>query len=377
MTDLAPLLPDDSVCWQAVKTRDKSYAGVFVFGVRTTRVYCRPGCPARVPLQKNVRFFALPAAAEQAGFRPCKRCQPQTVAMRDENACRVQQVCDYIRQHLHKSLTLEDLSAVVYLSPFHLQRIFSGVMGISPRQYMEACRMTDFKARLKDGERVTDAIYSAGFGSGSRVYERTASQMGMSPSTYQKGGENMTIRYSTTPTVMGAMLVAMTERGVCSLTLGNTADDLVLRLYHEFPKAVIERDDRALDTTLEQVIAYLEGWQPHFDLPLDIRVTAFQKRVLDELTRIPYGQTRTYGEIAAAIGEPKAARAVGRACATNPVPLIIPCHRVVGSNGSLTGYAYGTERKKYLLEMEQQPGPEPVEAQAHSSVVSVVSVPQT
>jgi AraC family transcriptional regulator, regulatory protein of adaptative response / methylated-DNA-[protein]-cysteine methyltransferase len=351
-------LPEETTCWQAVTDRDKSYAGVFVFGVKTTRIYCRPGCPARVPLQKNVRFFALPAAAEQAGFRACKRCQPQAVAPRDENACRVQQVCDYIRQHLHDSLTLEDMSAAVYLSPFHLQRLFTQVMGISPRQYLDACRMTQFKAKLKEGERVTDAIYSAGFGSGSRVYERTASQMGMSPSVYQKGGENMTIQYSTAQTVMGWMLVAATERGICSLTLGENANELVSRLYHEFHGASIEQSESALKTTVDAVLAYLEGWQPHLELPVDIRVTAFQKRVLDELTRIPYGETRTYGEIAAAIGQPKSARAVGRACATNPVPLVIPCHRVVGSDGSLTGYAYGTDRKKYLLEMEKEHQPE-------------------
>lgn len=358
-TPSAPLLPDDDTCWQAVETCDTAYDGVFVLGVRTTRIYCRPGCKARTPLRKNVLFFALPAAAEQAGFRACKRCQPQRIAMRDETVCRVQAICEYIQQNLEDA-SLETLSAQFHISLFHLQRTFAQVMGISPRQYAEACRMTQFKASLQAGERVTDAIYSAGYSSSSRLYERAEAQLGMTPTTYQRGGETMTIRYNTTDTVMGAMLVAMTEKGISSITLGATHEELVTRLYHEFPRAAIEHNEAALAAPIQAVLDYLAGWQPHFDLPVDLRVTAFQKRVLDELCKIPYGATRTYGEIAAAIGEPKAARAVGRACATNPVPLVIPCHRVVGSNGSLTGYAYGTERKQFLLDMERNTQPEAV-----------------
>ncbi|MCU0515113.1 MAG: bifunctional DNA-binding transcriptional regulator/O6-methylguanine-DNA methyltransferase Ada [Anaerolineae bacterium] len=353
-------LPDAATCWQAVAQRDTTYAGVFVFGVKTTRIYCRPGCPARLPLAHNVAFFALPAAAEQAGYRACRRCQPQHTPLRDEHAGRVQQVCAYIHAHLADALTLEDLGAVVALSPAHLQRQFTRLMGISPHQYVEACRMQQFKAQLKEGERVTTAIYSAGFGSGSRLYERTETHLGMSPTTYQKGGAQMTIAYHTAHSVMGHLLIATTERGICALMIGEDTAELVARLHREFPAAAVRADAGALQEALAQVLAYLAGWQPHLALPLDIRVTAFQQRVLEALLRIPYGATRTYGQIAAALGRPKAARAVGRACATNPVPLIIPCHRVVGSDGSLTGYAYGTERKQYLLALEQQPAGSPV-----------------
>lgn len=348
------MLPDPVTCWNAVAARDTSYDGQFVTAVKTTKIYCRPSCPARTPLQKNVTFYALPAAAELEGYRPCKRCKPQTINPCDEQAQRVEALCAYIQSHLDGDLSLEALGEAVYLSPTYVQRTFQAVMGISPHQYVEACRMQRFRAQVKQGERITDAIYAAGFQSSSRLYERTE-QLGMTPVEYQRGGAGLYIRYTLTESVMGWLLVAATDRGICCLTLGDTPDEPLARLKLEFPRASLEQDDAALHPALTQVIAYLKGWQPHFDLPLDLRVTAFQKRVLEELCRIDYGQTRTYGEIAAAIGHPKSARAVGRACATNPIPLIVPCHRVVGHNGSLTGYAYGVERKRALLEMESRP----------------------
>lgn len=346
-------LPPEDVCWQAVVQRDSSYNGVFVMGVKTTKIYCRSGCPARLPKRENITFFALPAAAEQAGFRPCKRCHPQGVAPQDEQVCRVQKICTYIQTHLENALTLDELSKIVHWNASHLQKTFKQVMGITPRQYAEACRMQRFKAELRDGTSVTQAIYQAGYGGSSRLYERADANLGMMPSVYQRGGAAMTIRYTIVECNMGQLLIGATERGICSLGMGDTDEEVIKRLHKEFPKARFERDDAALAQGVKQVLAYLQGWQPHFDLPLDIRVTAFQKRVLDELQRIPYGNTRSYGEIAAAIGDPKAVRAVGHACATNPIPLIIPCHRVVGSNGSITGYAFGVERKKKLLDMEQ------------------------
>lgn len=347
-------LLDEDMCWQAVCQRDTAYSGVFVVAVKTTGIYCRPGCPARIPKRENVAFFALPAAAERAGFRACKRCKPRAIAPRDEQVCRVQEICTYIQTHTENALTLEELSEQFHWNASHLQKTFKQVMGITPRQYADACRIERFKAELRDGTSVTDAIYEAGYGGSSRLYERADANLGMMPSVYQKGGAMMTIYYTILECSMGQLLIAATERGICSITMGEMTDELTERLYAEFPNAQIEQDDEMLATAGQQVLAYLKGWQPHFDLPLDIRVTAFQKRVLDELQRIPYGVTRTYGEIAAAIGEPKAARAVGRACATNPVPLIIPCHRVVGSDGSVTGYAFGVERKKQLLNMEQR-----------------------
>lgn len=346
-------LPQPDMCYQAVEANDNSYDGQFVVAVKTTRIYCRPSCPARTPLRKNVMFFAVPEAAEAQGYRDCKRCHPKEVNPVDEQAQRVQTICQHINTHLDESLSLDDLSAQVYWSPYHLQRTFKQVMGISPRQYIDAQRMVHFKERLKAGDSVTGAALEAGYSSSSRVSAQSNDHMGMPPSTYRNGGSDTTIAYSITDSPLGKLLVAMTERGVCSVEMGDTENPLVEQLQREFPKAAILRDDALLQDALQAVLDYLSGWQPHIDLPLDIRVTAFQQRVLDELKRIPYGETRSYGEIANAIGKPKAARAVGNACNKNPVPLIIPCHRVVGSNGNLTGYAFGLERKQTLLEIEK------------------------
>lgn len=348
-------IPQTETCWQAVVDKDARYDGQFVTAVKTTGIYCRPSCPARRPKRENVDFYPLPAAAEAQGFRACKRCNPRSVTLQDEQALRVQQLCDYIQHNVDADLSLEDLSQVVYWSVFHLQRTFKEVMGISPRQYVEAQRMLRFKQELKAGARVTDAALEAGFSSSSRVYSQTEAYLGMSPSTYQRGGASMQIHYSLAESSLGYLLVAMTERGVCALEMGDEAQALIQRLHEEFPAAYIERDDIGqVAQALQAVLAYLQGWQPHLDLPIDIRVTAFQQRVLDELKRIPYGETRSYGEIAQAIGNPKAARAVGQVCNMNPVPIIIPCHRVIRGDGKIEGYAFGTERKKILLDLEQQ-----------------------
>jgi AraC family transcriptional regulator of adaptative response/methylated-DNA-[protein]-cysteine methyltransferase len=357
------MMPDPITCWNAIESRDRSYEGQFVVAVKTTRIYCRPGCPARTPLQKNVEFYAVPAAAELAGFRACKRCKPQEVDPCDEHAMRVEALCRHIQSHLDGDLSLEALGDTIHLSPTYVQRTFQAVMGISPHQYVEAQRMQCFRDQVKRGERITDAIYAAGFQSSSRLYERTE-QLGMTPVEYQRGGAGLQIHYTVTESVMGWLLVGATERGICSITLGETESEAFMRFKNEFPRATLQRNDEALKPAVSQVIAYFKGWQPHFELPLDLRVTAFQKRVLEELCRIGYGQTRTYSEIAAAIGSPKSARAVGRACATNPVPFVVPCHRVVGQDGSLTGYAYGVDLKRTLLEMEKNPAVEAVKQEA-------------
>ena len=345
-------LPTPETCWQAVVNNDASYDGLFITAVKTTGIYCRPACTARLPKRENVEFFDTPATAEENGYRACKRCHPKEHQTKDEQAERVQIICDYIDEHLDESLTLEALSEIAYWSPFHLQRTFKQVMGITPRQYAESQRIACFKERLKAGASVTDAALDAGYSSSSRVYEHSAARMGMTPTLYQQGGDDVSIAYSIADSPLGRLLVAMTERGVCSINLEDDDASLIEHLKKEFPAAYIFCDDEYLQAAMKVVIDYLNGWQPHIDLPLDIRVTAFQQRVLDELRRIPYGETRSYGEIAAAIGKPKAARAVGGACNKNPVPLIIPCHRVVGTSGKLVGYAMGLERKVKLLEME-------------------------
>lgn len=346
-------LPSSEICWQAVVDSDTTYDGQFVIAVRTTRIYCRPSCPARLPKRENASFYQIPAEAEANGYRACKRCHPKQVDVVDEQAKIVQQLCEHMQSKLDEALTLETLGQAVGWSPYHLQRTFKQVMGITPRQFAEAQRMAHFKTQLQAGVSVTTASLEAGFNSPSSLYAQTEAHIGMTPTAYQKGGVNMTIFYDVVECPLGYLLLAITERGVCRVSMGTDERALIEQLITEFPAAESERDSGYLSDAIEQVLAYLNGWQPHLDLPLDLRLTAFQQRVLQELTRIPYGETRTYGEIAKAIGKPKSARAVGRACATNPVPLVLPCHRVVGSTGKLTGYAFGTERKQYLLDMER------------------------
>ncbi|MGJ3239256.1 MAG: bifunctional DNA-binding transcriptional regulator/O6-methylguanine-DNA methyltransferase Ada [Anaerolineae bacterium] len=345
-------IPASDICWQAVQESDSAYDGRFVFAVRTTRIYCRPSCPSRLPNRENVRFFALPTTAEAHGYRPCKRCDPARATAHDPQAKQVQAVCDYIDAHLDQSLTLTELGRIVHWSPYHLQRTFKEVMGITPRQYTGAQRIKAFKQALKAGESVTYSALTAGYSSSSRVYESGYHALGMTPTDYQQGADDITIAYATGDSPLGRLLVAMTDRGVCALEMGEDDAPLIERVHDEFPSAFIYDDPDYVQGALQAVLDYLAGWQPHIALPLDIRVTAFQQRVLDALQAIPYGETRTYGEIASAIGQPKASRAVGNACNRNPVPLIIPCHRVLGSNGKLTGYAFGLARKAHLLELE-------------------------
>ncbi len=347
-------ISDNETCWRAVQARDASYDGAFVFAVRTTGIYCRPSCPARRPHRENVTFYALPVAAERAGYRPCKRCQPHRAALRDPQAVMVQRVCAYIGAHFDDpagDVTLEALSAQVHVSPYHLQRTFKRLMGITPRQYTEALRVDALKDRLRKGATVTDALYAAGYGSSRGLYERADETLGMTPSTYGKGGAGMTIRYTVVPCALGQVLVAATARGICAVKLGDTAEELEALLGEEFDRADIRCDDDL--GYVEPILRHLDGQEPHLDLPLDIQGTAFQQRVWAALRRIPYGETRTYAEIAAAIGQPKAARAVGNACGANPVPPIIPCHRAVRSDGGLGGYRWDIRYKRQLLANER------------------------
>jgi AraC family transcriptional regulator of adaptative response/methylated-DNA-[protein]-cysteine methyltransferase len=340
--------------WQAVQTRDASCDGLFYYAVQTTGVYCRPSCASRQPKRENVLFFALPEAARQAGFRACRRCRPDETTIRDPQAELVQSICRLIDQQLEEPPNFAAVSEAMKLSQFHLQRLFKKLMGITPRQYAEARRADRFKANVKSGRTVTDAMYEAGYGSSSRLYEKAAAQLGMTPATYRKGGKGMKIDYTIAECPLGLLLVAATDKGICSITLGDKSKGLTEDLHAEFPQAEIARDETRLRAQVKTLLAHLAGQEPHPDLPLDVQGTAFQKRVWEELRRIPYGQTASYSEIAHRTGQPTATRAVARACATNPAALLTPCHRVVRENGELGGYRWGIERKRQLLEKERQ-----------------------
>jgi AraC family transcriptional regulator, regulatory protein of adaptative response / methylated-DNA-[protein]-cysteine methyltransferase len=335
--------------WQAVLTRDTRSDGAFVYAVHSTGIYCRPSCPSRKPQREQVTFFAQPDEAQQAGFRACRRCQPDTFSPENELT---QRVCRYIETHLEEALTLAALGTAVHSSPAHLQRMFQRVMGISPRQYTEACRMGHFKSQLKGGAPITDALYDAGFRSSSRLYERTDAQLGMTPTTYRKGGAGMNIAYTIVDSPLGRLLIAATNKGVCAVSFGDDDAPLETTLLHEYPAATITRDSVDIREWVNAILRYLNGQQPSLDLPIDVQTTAFRWRVWKNLQTIPRGSTRSYSEIARELGQPQAARAVAQACATNPVALVVPCHRVVHANGDPTGYRWGQERKQKLLEQE-------------------------
>jgi AraC family transcriptional regulator of adaptative response/methylated-DNA-[protein]-cysteine methyltransferase len=342
--------------WEAIASRDRRFDGRFVFAVRTTGIYCRPSCPARRPRPENVAFYPFPEAAEQAGFRSCRRCRPRNAAVADPRAAAVQRVCRAIEAAPDAAWRLRDVGRAAGLSPHHAQRTFREVLGVTPRQYADACRLALFKERLKKGGAVTDATYEAGYGSSSRVYERAPRQLGMTPSEYRRGGRGMTIAFTIADSPLGRMLVGATARGIAAVCLSDSDAALEAAFRREYPEATILRDDARLAGNVATILRHLRGQEPRLDLPLDIRVTAFARRVYEELLRIPPGQTRSYGEIARRIGQPKAVRAVARACATNPAALVIPCHRVVGEGGEPRGYRWGIERKIALLAREWQEG---------------------
>jgi AraC family transcriptional regulator of adaptative response/methylated-DNA-[protein]-cysteine methyltransferase len=353
-----PRVADEDACWQAVLSRDAHRDGTFVYGVRSTGVYCRPSCPSRRPRRGGVVFFPLPEVAERCGYRPCRRCRPGQVEAVDPHVEIVRRMCRHIEANLEEPLRLTDLAEQTALSSCHLQRVFKRITGITPRQYTDACRLGRLKSRLRQRRTVTMALYEAGYGSSSRLYERASSQLGMTPATYQRDGPATHIRYTIASCALGRILLAATERGICAVCLGDADDGLEQSLASEFPVASTCRADNDLKPWLDQILAHLHGHQPHLDLPLDVRATAFQWRVWQELRAIPYGCTRTYQEVARALGQPQAARAVARACATNPVAILVPCHRVVRGDGTLGGYFWGLERKRLLLEQEQRHAPE-------------------
>jgi len=356
------LLAEDEERWRAVAGRDGGYDGAFVYAVRSTGIYCRPSCPSRRPRREHVAFFVSPEAAELAGFRSCRRCLPGEARPADPQAGPVAAACRFIAANLDESLSLERIGAAVGVSPHHLQRSFKRLVGVSPREYADALRLGALKHRLRAGEGVSEAIDAAGYGSNSRIYERANERLGMAPAVYRGGGKGMEIRYSVAGSPLGRLLVAATGRGVCAVSLGDDDEALEAELRAEYPAAALARDDEGLGAAVAALVGYLDGARPSIDLPLDVQATAFQRQVWEELRRIPYGETRTYLQIAEALGNPKAARAVGRACATNPVSLIVPCHRAVGSDGKLHGFRWAVERKQALLNLERSHRKEAAEA---------------
>jgi AraC family transcriptional regulator of adaptative response/methylated-DNA-[protein]-cysteine methyltransferase len=342
----------DDQRWVAVVARDSGHDGKFVFAVSTTGVYCRPSCAARRPRRDNVTFFSRPEQAEKAGFRACLRCRPRSISGNPQSDS-AKEICRYIEQHLDEPITLERLGKVFRQSPFHLQRRFKAALGITPREYADSCRLRQLKRNLQAGDNVTRAMYDAGYGSSSRLYEKTASQLGMTPDKYRRGAVAATVRYAIADSPLGRMLIAATDRGVCSIQFAQSDGELIEGLKREFPFAVRKPDEGGLQAWVAALLQKMAGKELNSALPLDIRATAFQRRVWTYLQSIPFGATRSYGEVAKAIGQPSASRAVARACATNPVAVAIPCHRVVREDGSISGYRWGVERKKALLEMEQ------------------------
>jgi AraC family transcriptional regulator, regulatory protein of adaptative response / methylated-DNA-[protein]-cysteine methyltransferase len=341
---------DTELYWNAVKANDARFDGAFFLGVRTTGIYCRPSCRARLPKRENVDFYASAAAAEKDGFRACKRCRPNAAKSIDPQLEKILRVCELIDGD---SLRLDELAAAVGLSSYHLQRAFKDVVGLSPKKYAEAKRMERFKEGLRGGSDVTAAMYDAGFGSSSRLYEKASENLGMTPAAYKKGGAGMKISYTVADCELGKLLVARTNRGICSVTFGDDRASLRAGLVKEFPNAEIAEDAENLRTAVEAILKYLAGKSRRLILPLDLQATAFQMQVWDFLRKIPYGETRSYAEVAEALGDRKKVRAVARACANNRVAVVIPCHRVVASDGALSGYRWGVERKRRLLEKER------------------------
>jgi AraC family transcriptional regulator of adaptative response/methylated-DNA-[protein]-cysteine methyltransferase len=337
----APL--DDEARWQIALAKDRRFDGAFVTGVHSTGIYCRPSCPARAPKRENVSFYATPADAEAAGLRPCLRCRPEAVS-RDEVA--VMEAIALLRD-AEAPVPLEHLAEVTGYSPAHFQRLFKRAVGLSPAAFHRAVRMERATEVLSAGGRVTDAVYEAGFGAPSRFYEASG-RLGMAPSAWANGGKGVTIHWAVVLTSLGPMLVAATEKGVCRLSFNENGEDLQER----FPNAELLEGGTEFAGLLERVIAAIEQPGNAANIPLDVKGTAFQEAVWQELRRIPPGETRTYAEIAAAVGKPGAVRAAGSANGANNVAVLIPCHRVIRTDGSLGGYAYGLEIKQELLERE-------------------------
>jgi AraC family transcriptional regulator of adaptative response/methylated-DNA-[protein]-cysteine methyltransferase len=355
---IVPVLDSTNVeLWRAIKRRDYRYDGAFVFGVRSTGIYCRPSCPARTPRRNRVAFFLTSRLAERAGYRACRRCRPNDEGFATLQRTRIEEACSFINQNLDRRLGLAELGKTANLNPFYFQRLFKRIVGLTPRQYVEEVRLRHAKASMNNGDSVRSAIYKAGRNSTSWLYANPYAKLGMRPSTYRSKGRGMHIRYSIHNCRLGRLLVAGTGKGVCAVSIGDSESILEASLRTEYSSARIVRTDTSnLGSWVNRILAYLEGGKvvPLDALPLDIRATSFEYRVWRELQAIPYGATCSYSDIARKISHPKSARAVANACAKNPVPLVVPCHRVVCSDGSLGGYGFGVERKASLIQREKE-----------------------
>jgi len=335
--------------WEAILARDPESDGAFVFAVTTTGIYCRPSCPARRPLRKNVLLFEGPRGAEGAGFRACKRCRPREVA---RGVAAVEAVCRAIERSEGERVGLEALARKEGLSPGHLRRVFKTVLGVTPRAYADARRLKALRSRLRKGDMVTASLYEVGYGSSSRLYEASSERLGMTPGEYRRGGEGLRLAYGFGRSRLGRVLVAVTPRGIAAVSMGDSEEALLRELGAEFPKAEIHEEEGEVRDALRLVLERLEGGARLKTLPLDIQATAFERAVWDSLLKIPRGATASYTEVASSLGRPSAARAVAQACARNRIAVLVPCHRVIGGDGTLRGYRWGLKRKRALLSAE-------------------------
>jgi AraC family transcriptional regulator of adaptative response/methylated-DNA-[protein]-cysteine methyltransferase len=346
-TDPDPF-PTDEAKWTAINRRDKKADGHFYFSVKTTGVYCRPSCPSRMPLRKNVAFHATPQEAEAAGWRSCKRCRPKGPTLHEEYAATVAKACRFI-EAAEEAPALAAVAKKVGMSPHHFHRVFKAITGLTPKGYARAHQAKTLRDRLPKAGSVTEAIYDSGFNSSGRFYAHSEDALGMKPADFRHGGANNAIRFAVAECSLGSVLVAASPKGVCAVLLGNDPILLVRDLQDKFPKADLIGGDGQFEETVAKVIAYIEAPRTGFDLPLDVQGTAFQQKVWKALRQIPAGKTVSYADIARKIGEPKAFRAVAQACGANSLAVVVPCHRVVRKDGGLSGYRWGVDRKKALL----------------------------
>jgi len=339
----------DEERWEAIVRKEPEADETFVYAVKTTGIYCRPTCSSRLPNQKNVTFFETCEDAEKAGFRPCKRCQPNNVLLYHQQVQSISHICQLIPT---SELSLQEMSKIAGLSKYHFHRLFKQIVGITPKAYTLAHRTKRIHQTLKDQTSVTHAIYEAGFETSSSFYEKSTMLLGMTPKEYQNRANGIDMWFTVREVWLGCVIIAATRRGICSIQIGDNTEMLIGQLKQTFPNAQFQASDPIFENWVERVIAYIEANQRSLNLPLDIQGTVFQQRVWQALQDIPFGSTISYTEIAQQIGNPKAVRAVARACATNQIAIVIPCHRVIGSDGSLKGYRWGNERKQALLERE-------------------------
>lgn len=347
----SPLFLTDDDRWAALVRRDRNADGAFYYSVRTTGVYCRPSCAARMPRRENVRFYATQEAAEKAGFRPCKRCRPNALSTSEQQTAAVEKVCR-ILEDAEEIPNLNTLAEAAGLSRFHFHRVFKSVTGVTPRAYFSARRAQRVREELMRSETVTEAIYGAGFNSNGRFYASSSEMLGMTPTRFRSGAEGVSIRFAVGECSLGSILVAATDKGICSILLGDDPDKLVRNLQDRFSRAELVGGDEEFEKWVAEVVGFVENPEQGLHLPLDMRGTAFQQRVWQALREIPAGSTATYTDIAQRLGTPKAVRAVAHACASNDIAVAIPCHRVVRKGGELSGYRWGVERKRTLLQRE-------------------------